>query len=91
MLAKAEKYAAMKRGDFSGLTARELEDGVLDVSQHVIASSRKYDRWQDGEDVDDSRDLPDVLHVSVRSGWGAAHHRILYSRWSMWTKWEGPD
>lgn len=39
MLAKAEKYAAMKRGDFSGLTARELEEGVLDVRQPPAAAN----------------------------------------------------
>ena len=31
MLAKANKYEALKKGDYSGLSAKELEEGVLDV------------------------------------------------------------
>jgi hypothetical protein len=38
MEAKAAKYAAMKRGDFSGLTERELEEGVLDVRSSGLST-----------------------------------------------------
>lgn len=31
MLAKARKYEAMRRGDYSGLTEKEIAEGVLDV------------------------------------------------------------
>lgn len=33
MLAKARKYDAMKRGDYSGMTERELAEVVVDVGR----------------------------------------------------------
>ena len=39
MLAKAKKYEALKKGDFSGLTTKELEEGVLDVSKPCLIRS----------------------------------------------------
>lgn len=33
MLAKAKKYDAMRRGDYSGMTDKELAEVVVDVSR----------------------------------------------------------
>lgn len=76
MEAKAAKYAAMKRGDFSSLTERELEEGVLDVSS-VRPCSCQYDRWQDAEeDEDESSIVPETLNVS---GHDPAHLRTPWN------------
>ena len=40
MLAKAKKYDALRKGDTSGLTKKELEEGVLDVSVDVEGIGR---------------------------------------------------
>jgi hypothetical protein len=31
MLAKARKYEALKRGDYSGMTEKEIQESVIDV------------------------------------------------------------
>jgi hypothetical protein len=35
MLAKAKKYEAIQRGDLSGLTQKEIDESVIDVSRWI--------------------------------------------------------
>lgn len=60
MLAKAKKYDAIRRGDLSGLTQKEIDEGVIDVS-HLPARSvraqgadaRQFERKVDEDEWSD--------------------------------------
>jgi hypothetical protein len=61
MLAKARKYSAMQRGDYSEMSERDLAEGVIDVgSSRMKDTDTKFDRkWQDHDsDIDESETVP---------------------------------